>query len=55
MFECEMAGCFDTAEYLAVIDGKDETLEVCQGCADFWRNQKDEAITIKGLEHAKKI
>jgi hypothetical protein len=39
MFECDMSGCFDTAEYLAVFDGEIEALEICQGCADFWANQ----------------
>lgn len=46
MFECEMTGCFDTAEYVAEFEADEEqaknVFDVCESCAQYWREHKEE-------------
>ncbi len=47
MFECEMTGCFDTAEYVAEFEADEEqgpknVFDVCESCANYWKNHAEE-------------
>jgi hypothetical protein len=52
MEECDMAGCYDTAEFFADFYEETETdlngviLEICESCADYWREHKEEPVRI---------
>jgi hypothetical protein len=40
MFECDMAGCFDTAELDAEFPNG-ESFEICESCAHYWMKQQE--------------
>jgi predicted metal-binding protein len=59
MITCEMSGCHDMAEYSAEFDADEETNEdqifsICESCADYWRNHKEESPTITAWKVAQK-
>jgi hypothetical protein len=37
MFECGMAGCFNTAKYEAQFEKEKDVFDICQSCATYWR------------------
>jgi hypothetical protein len=41
MFECDMAGCFDTAELDAEFTNG-ESFEICESCARYWLEQPEQ-------------
>jgi hypothetical protein len=41
MFECDMAGCFDTAELEAEFTNG-ESFEICESCARYWLEQPEQ-------------
>ena len=47
-----MTGCFDSAEFYAAFTEKQEEdqngliLEVCESCAQYWREHKEEIVKI---------
>ena len=48
---CEMTGCYDAAEYCADFEQdehetKETHFEICESCADYWREHKEERPTI---------
>jgi hypothetical protein len=49
---CDMTGCYDTAEFFADFYEETETnlngviLEICESCADYWREHKEEPVTV---------
>jgi hypothetical protein len=49
---CDMTGCHDTAEFFAEFVNTEETgpktfvLEICESCADYWRNHKEETVKL---------
>jgi hypothetical protein len=53
MFECEMTGCFDTAEYVAEFEPDEEqgenVFEICWACAKYWEEHKEENPKITTL------
>jgi len=59
MFECQMTGCFDTAEFYAKFTEELETdlsaviLEVCESCAQYWREHKEETVIITAIRVSK--
>jgi hypothetical protein len=59
MNECDMTGCYDTAEFFADFYEETETnlnaviLEICQDCADYWHNQKYEPVKITAYANRK--
>jgi hypothetical protein len=41
---CDMTGCCDTAEFFAEFEeeGKKVIYEICESCAEYWREHKEE-------------
>jgi len=52
MNQCDMTGCYDTAEFFADFYEEMETdlnsviLEICESCAQYWREHKEEPVRI---------
>lgn len=58
MITCEMSGCHDIAEYSAEFDLDEETNEeqifsICESCAQYWREHKEENPTITAWKGTK--
>ena len=43
---CEMTGCFDEATYTADFFEAKELLEICESCAEYWREHQEETPKI---------
>jgi hypothetical protein len=53
MDECAMTGCYDIARYFAEFENTEDReektfflLEICESCADYWREHKEEKVRI---------
>jgi hypothetical protein len=58
MITCDMAGCYDIAEYTAEFDADEETTEeqifnICESCAQYWREHKEEKPQITAWKGTK--
>jgi hypothetical protein len=47
MTECEMSGCYDTAEYWVSFKYELGVYEICESCADYWHKDEEYPATIK--------
>lgn len=55
---CQMTGCYDMAEFFADFVDEIETdlngviLEVCESCANYWTNHKEETVKVRSFRNA---
>jgi hypothetical protein len=57
MITCEMTGCYDMAEYSAEFldTGADFiAYDICESCAQYWTNHKEESPKITAWKVAQK-
>lgn len=47
MTDCEMAGCTNTAEFWIIWKYELGVYEICEDCADYWRQDQEYPAKIK--------